>query len=76
MENKVVNVKGWNITYSRIIASWINVGGKCNYRGEFDEWLKHLGIEEAERREIKNMARNGKLEFEEDARIFRKSYNS
>ena len=61
------------IHYSRFIASWTNVGGPMNWR--FKEWLKTLtingkSIPEEVVNDIYNLASNGKLELETQAKIF------
>ena len=67
-ENKII--KG--IHASRYIASWSNVGGtfdrKPGGRFDFRVWLESLGLEEDEVRFIFNLATNGKLELQENAR--------
>ena len=80
-ENKKVKVRdtqtecGWYEVYiSRLIASWHNAGGQ-HYRGAFEEWLKTLGLDDDTIRYICNVANNGKLELETDARKFIESYN-
>ena len=69
-ENKLFN----DIPYSRFIASWINKGGKITYIGAFRDWLYSLGMDEKQANEVINLARNGKLELEESAKLFMKNY--
>ncbi len=67
-ENKFIK----DIHATRYIASWSNVGGtfdrKPGGRFDFRVWLESLGLEEDEVRFIFNLATNGKLELQEDAR--------
>ena len=67
-ENKVA--KDTYVYYSRFIASFIKAGGKISYRGEFRDWLEHLGLNKEDIDAICNMATNGKLELEHDAKYF------
>jgi hypothetical protein len=62
-ENKLY--KGIHAT--RYIASWRNSGGRW-FGYEFRDWLKSLGLNEDEIREIWNMATCGKLELETNAK--------
>jgi hypothetical protein len=74
-----------NVYYSRIIASWINEGGKINHYGrranqgvdDFEDWLRTLEwnnktLSDEEIRDIRELATNGKMEFEYSARTFLK----
>lgn len=61
------------IYYSRFVASWINAGGKLDWK--FKTWLHQLEIDgelipEDIIDEIYNYATNGKLELEENAKRF------
>lgn len=79
VKNRMENVylKAYNIHYSRIIASWVNVGGKT-YTPEFKAWLKSIKDNKTGERvltdeqvdDIYTMANDGKLEWEMDARRF------
>lgn len=75
-ENKIVG-----ITYaSRYIASWTKVHTKNHeavYFGPlFMEWLtKECGLSDEDARYVKNLAENGKLEFETNAWEFLKRFN-
>ena len=55
---------------SRYIASWTLAGGSLKYwyeREAFTDWLIGLGLSIDERRRIRDLATNGKLEFQENA---------
>lgn len=62
------------IYYSRYIASWANKGGTFKRQGfrDFKDWLKSLGLDDVEIREIAFLADNGKLELEASAKEFMK----
>lgn len=71
---KNVYLKDYGIHYSRIIASWTNVGGDVHSK-MFDEWLRSLTDSKTGDRiltdeqvgDICRLARNGKLEWQSDA---------
>ena len=70
-----VYMKDYDIHYSRIIASWANVGGKFDQ--EFKNWLRSIEDESGDRlfdeetiADIYNLATCGKMEWEENARRF------
>ena len=69
-ENKIIN----DYTYaSRFIMSWVRAGGVFSVRsgyGDFEDWLKSLELSDDDVQYIVNLARNGKLELEESARLF------
>lgn len=71
-ENKQVN--GY-VYYTRFFASWIRSGGDPIYlrkeRG-FEDWLRHLGLNEEDINGIMFLAENGRLELETDAKRFLK----
>ena len=73
-DNKKTIIGG--VLYSRLIASWYNVGGKIYGYGPMDEvgfkrWLREDCLcSEIEVRDIYNMATNGKLEYEDSATKF------
>lgn len=74
--------KEWEgIHYSRFIASWMNVGGVIKRNGdEFRSWLMQMTINgkhmpEQVAWDIYNLAANGKLELESNARIYLKAKN-
>lgn len=70
LENKKVAATG--IHYSRYIASWINCGNQYG----FEDWLESMQeITADERRDIKEMWMNGKLELECNIREFLKGFN-
>lgn len=57
---------------SRIIASWLNVGGNVGYGNEqFEGWLKSLGLPSDVIIDIKEMGACGKMELEKSARNYR-----
>ena len=63
--------KEWNgIYYSRIIASWVRVGGSLKDGGKFRKWMKSIGIPEETVWDIYNLATNGKLELQTSALKF------
>lgn len=65
-----VYLKDYNIHYSRIIASWLNAGGKT-FDEYFKNWLRSTGaLTEDQIIDIYNLATNGKMEWEGDARRF------
>lgn len=73
-ENKQVE----GIYYTRFVASWVKVNGKIYY-DEFRGWLESLVINgrhltEDEVHDIVNLADNGKLELQENARAFKKKF--
>lgn len=74
-ENKATSV---GIFYTRYIMSWIRVGGTIPKRGPlepFETWLRSLGhLTEEEIRDIKNLATEGKMELESNAKKFLKEY--
>lgn len=69
-ENKIIN----GVHTSRYIMSWVRSGGILGKRGQgyydFDKWLKKLGLDDEDRRYIRNFASNGKLELEESVKGF------
>lgn len=70
-ENKLI--KG--IHCSRYVASWINEGGFISPIGHFRAWLRTLTVDgehltSDEIRYICNFAGNGKLELEEQVRMY------
>ena len=69
-ENKIIN----GVHTSRYIMSWVRSGGILGKRGQgyydFDKWLKKLGLDDEDRRYIRNFASNGKLELEESVKRF------
>lgn len=67
------NVKVKGIHATRYIMSYIRMGGnltKREGRGEFENWLKSLGLNEEEIWSIVEIAVNGKLELELSATRF------
>ncbi len=72
-----VYLKDYDIHYSRIIASWINAGGKT-FGGQFKEWLQSMEdsntgekiFTEDQIAEIVNLAENGKMEWQISASEF------
>ena len=78
-DNKWENVflKDYGVHYSRIIASFANVGGDITSR-KFIEWMESITDSDTGERllsdgqiiDIYNLASNGKLEWEDDARKF------
>ena len=70
-ENKII--KGY-CHATRFIMSWIRAGGTLNVRGgsygDFDNWLKSLGLSDEDIEPILILALNGKLELEVSARRF------
>lgn len=56
-----------DVHYSRLIASYINVGGDSHDIEVFRGWLMHLGLNEQEAWDVYNLATCGKLEIESDA---------
>ena len=63
----------YQIHYSRYIISWIRVGGKLRTIediGHFTTWLDRLGVNKFDIDDIVQMATNGKLELEDDAKRF------
>lgn len=77
-----VYIKEYRIHYSRIIASWTNVGGDVHSR-MFEEWLRSIKDCNTDERvltdeqisDILRLARNGKLEWQNDASRFIKEHN-
>jgi hypothetical protein len=70
-ENKELN----GTKYSRIIASWMNAhSGQLKYLDEFRAWLRSLGATEEQMWEIYDMANDGKVELEINARVFHLNY--
>ena len=70
---KNVYLESHGIYYSRIIASWINVGGNIRTlsdRKAFKKWLTSLEIADEDILQIVDLATNGKLEYEHDAKKF------
>lgn len=66
-ENKSYN----GIYYSRIIASWVNVGGNPRKNPDgFKKWLRSLKVPEDVATDIYTLATNGKMELEISARRF------
>ena len=68
-ENRIIE----GIHISRFVASWVNEGGKLNFR--FKEWLATLTINgrkltDEEIQDIYNFGSNGKLELEASASKF------
>lgn len=76
-----VYLKEYGMYYSRIIASWSNVGGNVHSK-EFKEWMKSIKDDNTGERvltdeqvnDIFRLADNGKLEWEENARRFMKEH--
>lgn len=72
-----VYLKKYGMYYSRIIASWTNVGGNVKSK-MFKEWLKSIKDDDTGERvltdeqvyDIYRLANNGKLEWQENARKF------
>lgn len=67
--------KAHEIHYSRYIASWYNVGGRCDTLEDllrFDEWLRSLDLNDADIYNIKELATCGKMELEALAKTFLK----
>jgi hypothetical protein len=72
-----VYIKKYGMYYSRIIASWINVGGDTHSR-MFEEWLRSITdsntgekvLTDDQISDILRLARNGKLEWQNDASRF------
>ena len=61
--------------YSRYIASWLNEGGQIKgNRTQFMKWLTSVGCTDEEAKDIYNMATNGKLELESNAKWFIKNW--
>ena len=61
------------IYYSRYIASWLNAGGSLKTlvgRDLFKDWLKRIGVNENDIHDIYEMATNGKLELETNAKLY------
>lgn len=61
------------ILYSRFIASWIIVGGPLqtiNDLNMFKDWLRSLKLDEEDVHNISEMASNGKLELQTNAKHF------
>ena len=76
-----VYIKEYGMYYSRIIASWTNVGGDVHSR-MFKEWLRSIKDCNTDKRvltddqisDILRLARNGKLEWQNDASRFIKNH--
>ncbi len=72
-----VYLKKYRMYYSRIIASWTNVGGDVKSK-RFKEWLESITDDDTGERvltdeqvyDIYRLANNGKLEWQENARKF------
>ena len=72
-----VYLKKYGMYYSRIIASWTNVGGNVKSK-EFRNWLKSITDEDTGERvltdeqvyDIYRLANNGKLEWQENAKKY------
>lgn len=72
-----VYMKRYDIHYSRIIASWVHVGGDV-FDDRFKDWLRSIEDSETGTRvfdedqiyDIYNLATCGKMEWEADARRF------
>ena len=72
-----VYIKDYNMHYSRIIASYSNVGGDVR-SFKFKDWMKQITdcntgervLTDEQINDIYNLATNGKLEWETDARNF------
>lgn len=80
-ENKLIEIPklgGEVVHISRIIASWRKKGGKITdvrwATSPFAQWCQDLGISDDDIQYAINFATNGKLELEEQARIFLKMY--
>ena len=79
---KNVYLDKYGIHYSRIIASWTKNGGNV-YSKEFKEWLKSIKDYDTDERiltdeqvsDIYNLATNGKLEWQENAKQFMNKFN-
>ena len=56
---------------SRFVASWIKAGGG-RFDWAFKEWLKDLGLSDRDVQIVYNFATNGKLEYQEHAKIWLK----
>lgn len=73
-ENKMIDTKYGPTHLSRLIASWYIAGGPriTRYAGrcEFGKWLKSYGIDDETIYEAEQMAINGKLEFQQDAKKY------
>lgn len=66
-ENKIYNGE----FYSRIIASWVNMGGNPRKNPDgFKKWLRSLKVPENVINDIYTLATNGKLELEISAKRF------
>lgn len=70
LKNKKVDC-GFDIPvhFSRLIASWNNVGGNA-YSWLFEDWLKSLGLSDRDARDCYEMYTCGKLEVEFNAKHF------
>ena len=68
------NVKIKSVHATRYIMSWVKSGGILRATGEgyydFSQWLKELGLSTSERDIVLEIASNGKLELEANAKIF------
>lgn len=72
-----VYIKKYGMYYSRIIASWTHVGGDVHSR-TFKEWLQSITdsntgekvLTDDQISDILRLARNGKLEWQNDASRF------
>ena len=68
------NVKIKGIHSTRYIMSWVKSGGVLRTTGEgyykFGQWLKGLGLSNEEKDTVLEIASNGKMELEVDAKIF------
>lgn len=69
LENKKTK---YGIHYTRYMMSWINSGG-TSFGANFEDWLRSEQLTEEEIHDIKEIAMNGKLELEVNARAFIKN---
>jgi len=68
-ENKVIN----GIHATRYIASWWRAGGQFCYQDDywrFEDWLRSIGLQNDDVRFISNLAQNGKMELQMNAKHF------
>ena len=72
-----VKVASNGIPYSRILMSWIKVGGECYVHSNFKNWLLSIGLTEEEAKEIYELYSWGwKFELEEHARRYLKEHGN
>ena len=71
-ENKIIN----GVHATRYIASWTEAGGTLHHRSkdfnDFVKWMRTLDLSEDDVQYIKNLATNGKMEFQDSAKQFLK----